>query len=587
MDTPPASPDAVDGTCRDHPMHADGGPRRTTNVFSTADDAYVPKAVVAVLSFRRHNPHVDAHILSSRMSLANRTLCERCGITPIEVDLSSAFYRSWRYPSECYSHFKAPDIFLPLGYRHSIYVDGDTYSDRPFPRPPAEPFHLAGASYDTVGEFFTKLGELDRVRGLFPAASGFQRDRIQAGVLLYDNQALATSGYFERARALFDASVRGDLPRKGDDSLLALLLAVHPEVRTVTLPRSCNCIDMLQPATGAAAAVPETPAAPVVFHFVRHKPWEERPNRGDPAAGHLAEKWRETMINHFPDDDIARCFPHLHRPDAIGEESVRFFWWTGGAPNFGDWITPYLVRRACGRDPGPPADPTKTRENVILAVGSIMRLCGPNTVVWGSGIRDRNQEIVPGRRVRSVRGPLTRRRLLEVGGECPPVYGDPALLLPRFHRPRPGDRRFRLGVVPHFTQYRAVRALYEGDGGVTVIDLRTSDVEAVVDRIAACDAIASSSLHGIVVANAYGVPVRWVKFDTDIMGDDTKFHDHFASIGRPDETCIDAVRYRKIDADELVAQTTPYEIDIDLDRLWEASPFHDGRISRYVRYLLS
>ena len=81
--------------------------------------------------------------------------------------------------------------------------------------------------------------------------------------------------------------------------------------------------------------------------------------------------------------------------------------------------------------------------------------------------------------------------------------------------------------------------------------------------------------------------MRWVKFDTTIMGDDTKFHDHFASIGRPDEACIDAVRYRKIEVDELVAQTTPYEIDIDLDRLWEASPFHDGRISRYVRYLLS
>mgnify|MGYP001769832243 CR=1 FL=1 len=112
-------------------------------------------------------------------------------------------------------------------------------------------------------------------------------------------------------------------------------------------------------------------------------------------------------------------------------------------------------------------------------------------------------------------------------------------------------------------------------------------MEAVIDKILSCRHIVSSSLHGIITANAYGIPVRWIQFDTNVFGDNTKYYDHFASIGRPTETFIDALNYKKVPVDDLVDDIQPYEIKIDYEKLLDASVFHNGDISRYIRYIAS
>ncbi len=88
-------------------------------------------------------------------------------------------------------------------------------------------------------------------------------------------------------------------------------------------------------------------------------------------------------------------------------------------------------------------------------------------------------------------------------------------------------------------------------------------------------------------ANAYRLPVRWIQFDHNIFGDNTKYYDHFASIGRPQETFIDALFYKKIPVETLLEQIDFYEIRIDLEKLWDASIFHKDEISRYIRYQMT
>ena len=61
----------------------------------------------------------------------------------------------------------------------------------------------------------------------------------------------------------------------------------------------------------------------------------------------------------------------------------------------------------------------------------------------------------------------------------------------------------------------------------------TRPVEEVADPIAASARTVSSSLHGIVVSQAYGVPCAWVAADVALHGDGTKFLDHYAALGRP------------------------------------------------------
>ena len=117
---------------------------------------------------------------------------------------------------------------------------------------------------------------------------------------------------------------------------------------------------------------------------------------------------------------------------------------------------------------------------------------------------------------------------MELGFECPEVYGDPAILLPDVHMPRCGIEPVALGIVPHFKDLAAVSAQYPKDEQSRVIDV-TNPVEDVVDHIASCERIASSSLHGLIVAQAYGVRAGWVEFSDNLDGDGVKFLDYLAS----------------------------------------------------------
>jgi pyruvyltransferase len=564
---------------------------RLACVFSTATDDYVPYAAVSLLTFKRYNSSFDMYLLCAHMSDMAQSLCTRCGIKVIPVDLTDAFYREWKYPRECFYHFYAPELFERLGYSYSVYIDGDTYCNRSFSLEghASTAFDLAGVSYDTTGEFFQELGELDALRHQLNVDNdhALQRPRIQTGVLAYNNCQLARQKYFEKARDLYHISIERGLPRKGDDSLLALLVTKDQSIRVHPLSQSHNLIDFKLESLTPVPTPEEIITNAIVYHFVAQKPWLEGCDGMGYAHKYFASKWREVMINSFTQEEVKAWFPALHKDTVIDSGKAEFYWYSVSPPNFGDSITPYFLRKVCNRTVCKPVDPTITTSRVIISTGSIMRLCGPNTIVWGSGIRDRFQDIRPGLDVRSVRGPLTRARLLEVGGECPPVYGDPALLLPRFYRPTNVVKRYALGIVPHISQYERVCRAYENVDGTMVIDLRTTDVEKVIDSVISCEKIVSSSLHGIIAANAYGIPVRWIKFDTNVFGDDTKFYDHFAAIGRPRETYIDALYYLRIPAEELCEYVCQYEMTIDLDKLWEASVFCNGEVSRYVRYLMS
>ena len=63
-----------------------------------------------------------------------------------------------------------------------------------------------------------------------------------------------------------------------------------------------------------------------------------------------------------------------------------------------------------------------------------------------------------------------------------------------------------------------------------VINLK-DDVETVAKQISSCEKIISSSLHGLIAAQAYDIPFAWVKFSDNIKGDGIKFYDFFDSVG--------------------------------------------------------
>jgi len=98
--------------------------------------------------------------------------------------------------------------------------------------------------------------------------------------------------------------------------------------------------------------------------------------------------------------------------------------------------------------------------------------------------------------------------------------------------PFAGERSDKVGVVPHHSQMDDpdVLDLVASDPAFMLIDPRKAVAE-VCQQIASCARVIASSLHGLIVADAYGVPNRWF---APLEQGWLKYHDYAASIGRTD-----------------------------------------------------
>lgn len=216
--------------------------------------------------------------------------------------------------------------------------------------------------------------------------------------------------------------------------------------------------------------------------------------------------------------------------------AIRLYW-SGGrdkAVNFGDQLSPVLLEVLSGRR----VVFAGVHRCEMLVIGSIIeryarrawrrRLVLNNrpVQVWGSGtIKPGGPVSLGAARVFSVRGLHTRERM---GLPATTPLGDPGLLVDLLLGDRRPDKQWRWGIIPHVNDRVDPRfaALVERTPGATLIDVGEPDVRAVAKKIASCAFVASSSLHGLIAADSFGIPnVRLVAGDR-IRGGDWKFEDY-------------------------------------------------------------
>lgn len=162
----------------------------------------------------------------------------------------------------------------------------------------------------------------------------------------------------------------------------------------------------------------------------------------------------------------------------------------------------------------------------ILGIGSTIRFAQAGDQVWTTGAMRLADRPNPKANFRALRGPITAS-ICGVTGRVP--LGDGALCLPRYYTPKTKPI-VPLGCVIHYIDLPHKEDWPDAWKTALPISPLTTDVEWFIDRICMCERIESSSLHGGLVAAAYGIPFKFVKLGNRLSGDGTKFEDAIQGI---------------------------------------------------------
>lgn len=233
--------------------------------------------------------------------------------------------------------------------------------------------------------------------------------------------------------------------------------------------------------------------------------------------------------------------------------TVKLVYWNG--KNLGDYLSPFIISKLSGL-------PIKYKDNYILGrkgqgkiildyilkkvtwkkltetlfffernvlgIGSIIAYGNKKSLIWGSGFMNQNEHIRGGK-ILAVRGRLTNEKIINDGYKGCNVFGDPALLLPLIVKPTL-EKKYDLAIIPHWKEYDYFQNKYGKQ--YKILDIRTTEVDSFVKELTSCQYILSTSLHGIILSHAYGIPALWIKYGY-IETDGFKFYDYFSSVEIP------------------------------------------------------
>ncbi|MDO9264134.1 MAG: polysaccharide pyruvyl transferase family protein [Desulfosalsimonadaceae bacterium] len=196
--------------------------------------------------------------------------------------------------------------------------------------------------------------------------------------------------------------------------------------------------------------------------------------------------------------------------------------------NFGDRLTPDVLRYY-GLTPffTPEFDDCE-----VVSVGSILELVPESfkgTILGTGFLLPETDKTFPEARVLAVRGKLTARKLSLPHAVA---LGDPGILADRVYEQKISHvpKTYTLGVVPHYKEmhFPALRNFlkrYSDD--ICLINVCREPGKVIRD-IAACRHIASSSLHGLVVAHSLGIPACPLTLSGKLRGGTFKFRDYYS-----------------------------------------------------------
>ena len=216
---------------------------------------------------------------------------------------------------------------------------------------------------------------------------------------------------------------------------------------------------------------------------------------------------------------------------------IKLYWSTSlqnGRKNFGDWLSPLLVEALSG------CRVVHARPNQcdLMGLGSILakaknHFWNRKIDIWGSGLIEDIGTFRSPHLIHALRG---RKTAAAISNKTVKILGDPGLLCPILCPDNVGTKKeFLVGFIPHYVDqgHPVLEKLCTRYPCFTTIDVFES-VLTFMQRVASCEIVVSSSLHGLITADAFGVPSIWMKLTENVWGNDFKFHDYLSIYSQAD-----------------------------------------------------
>lgn len=176
-------------------------------------------------------------------------------------------------------------------------------------------------------------------------------------------------------------------------------------------------------------------------------------------------------------------------------------------------------------------------DNVFIAAAQCLAgfLC-PKIVIWGTGFIFNNVHDNSFFRkkvsVAAVRGELTKKRMEKILGYRLDIPLADAGILSSYLLKEKVEKKYKVGIIPHRLDYDnpIILNLKNRYSHSSIINMRDKPL-SVIRKIAECECVISSSLHGLIIADSLFIPNKHMVVSSKLLGDGFKFDDYYSAYG--------------------------------------------------------
>lgn len=166
----------------------------------------------------------------------------------------------------------------------------------------------------------------------------------------------------------------------------------------------------------------------------------------------------------------------------------------------------------------------------------LSKVISPKVYIWGTGFisyKEKDENLYKKTQFCAVRGELSKKRIEKIMGKKINIpTGDAGILAKYLLDNEKIEKRYEVGIIAHYKEkdeplFNEMLKYYKNS---TLINVQDTPIN-VIKKIAECNYIISSSLHGLIIADSLRVPNIHVVITNNLLGDGFKFDDYYSAYG--------------------------------------------------------